>query len=512
MKFAFGKLLPFLLLISVTAYGQNAPRQAKDTPTELEEIIPFGEKGFVMILLDNQERPSKLGLRMFSNAEELIAEKEIDLRGEGPLLNQFEGAFEWDGMLCVLTSLYYPGPKRNHLILRKYQLPDFAEGEAKLIDEAYTPEYNRIPFGFSKSKDNRFAMFYSWTYTLPEDPAKLTVKVLDKNLEEQWTQRYILPFLNQSLFIFDCAVNRQGQAFIYCENYSGKPGRYIDEEKIDYFILRADSDKKDLIKYDLNPNGRTMTGLKIKMDSTDAIYGAAFLQDEKKKTLLDGVYLFEIPPDGKTIERSTLGLNDEMYKEKYPYGEKEAAFNANRHRFSNFNMDYIFKEADGSLVLVGEFRRELPNMWDVMFNDILVMSVSPDLQRFNWIQRVPKRQNGVQGNWMAHSYKAFQKKDAYFFLYNDALENHKSEGAPKRLNEYNGERSAVVLMQVTAAGELYKIDLTEAARKRGVGVIRPGQVWEINDGKKVMIYGDQNPNNLISAAILFGFVWDPKLR
>jgi hypothetical protein len=414
----FFRYLPLLLLCTLTvAIGQAQNPPASKPPSELEKIIAFGDQGFAMVMLDDLEQPRRLLLRLFDNEEQLISEREVDLLRDRGLLSQFEGAFAWNGQLCLVTSLYYPGPKRNHLIFRKFSLPDLVESEAELIDEAYTPQYSRIPFGFSTSKDQQYIMFYSWTYTLPEDPAKLNIKVFNPAMEEVWSQRYLLPFKNQTLYIFNCAINTQGQAFIYCENYRGNPGRNIDVEKIDYFILRADQGNENLVKYDLNPTtGQVITGLNIQMDSTDAIVGAALLQDERRKMRHGGIYLFRIPPDGKSIQRSSLPFSDDMYKERYPYAEKESVFSANRHRFSNFFIDYIFRDSTGNLVLVGEYRREDPNMWDIEFNDLLVLKVSSDLNRMIWARRIPKRQNGVQGNWSLHSYKAFHKKGNYFFL------------------------------------------------------------------------------------------------
>lgn len=486
--------------------NQGRPNQA---PTEIETLVPIGE-GFVLILLNDLERPSQMALRYFNEDKEVLGEKTIDLRRQG-LLTQFEGAFEFNGQLCVLTSLYYPGPQRNHLLFQRFNLPDFESLDAEVIDEAFSPEFFRIPFGFAKSPNDQYISFYSWTYTLPEDPAKVSVRVFNKQMDEVWNERYLLPFKNETLYIFDHAVNDAGRSFLFCENYNGNPGRYIDEEKIDYFILAAEQGNKNLIEYKLNLPNYTMTGLRTRMDTTGAIVGAAFLRDTKKKSRIGGLYMFNIPVDGQSIERSQIGLSQEMYEEAYPYGEKEPIFNANRHKFTDFAVDRVFIEPDNSWIITGEFRREVSNSYEIEFNDIIAMKVTPNRDRLTWLRRIPKRQTGIQGDWNNYGYKAFQKKGNIFFLFNDSRENHTQEGDPKVLTDYEGGRAQILLMQISSAGEIFKNNLTELAKKENVRSIWPTRAWEIRNKSKVIIYGDIPSRVGLAGGVLFNFAWGSDL-
>lgn len=500
-------LLLIVLGLGTTALGQPGGTDlAKKPPIELETLVPIGN-GFVLIMVNDLERPSTMALRYFDQEETLMGEKDIDLRRQG-LLAQFEGAFEFNGDLCVMTSLYYPGPKRNHLLFRRYKLPDLEEVSNEVIDEAYTPTFFRIPFGFAKSPNEEYLSFCSWTYTLPEDPAKVTVRVFNKKLEEVWNQRYLLPFKNETFYIFDHAVNNEGRSFIFCENYQGKPGTNINESKIEYRVLAAEQGNTNLIEYNLNMPDHTITGLRTKMDSSGAIVGAAFIKDPNKKSRLSGLYLFRVPPDGKSIQRSQLGLSEEMYEEAFPYGEKDSFFSGNKHKFSNFAVDYIFEAPDGSWIVVGEYRKELPNSYEIQFNDMLVAKISPDLNKMVWYKRIPKRQTGYQGQWSYLSYKAFHKKDNVFLIFNDTRDNHDQQGGPKSIVTYESERAQVILMQInTKTGEVLKNDLTDMARKRKVEAIWPSRAWEINGKSRVVVYGDAILGNGVVASVMLNFAW-----
>lgn len=486
------RLLIALIILSINtaAFAQTDANQfVKQPATELETIIPFA-KGFVMVMLNDLEQPTEMSIRYFNEAEELIADQNIQLIRQG-LLAQFEGAFEFNGDLVVLTSLYYPGPKRNHLLSRRFSVPELSPLSSDVINEAYTPAYFRVPFGFAKSYNEEYIAFYSWTYTLPKDPAKLTIQVYNRQMEEVWQQLYLLPFLNETFYIFDFAVKDDGRALIFCENYTGRPGKYIDEKKIEYRILAAEAGNPNLIEYQLNLPDYTITGLKAKLDSSGAVVGAAMMQDTRRKQRHNGLYVFRIPSDGESIKRKQLVLTEEMYEAAYPYGDKESLFTANRHKFADFIVDYIFVEPDGSWILAAENRKENPNTYDIEFNDILVVKVDSDLNRILWTNRVPKRQTGYQGYWPYLSYKAFHKKDNVFFLFNDSPENHKPGVNPKTLTEYSGQRSRVILMQIRAGnGEMLKNDLTQIVRNKNVQAIWPSRVWEVMGRSRVSMYGD----------------------
>jgi hypothetical protein len=506
------KYIAFFLCLSGPIFFSKVEAQTpkkSEIPTELETLVPIGD-GFVLILLNDLERPSKMALRYFNEKEEVLGEKEINLKRQG-LLTQFEGAFAFNGNLCVLTSLYYPGPQRNHLIFQRFKLPDFEELDAEIIDEAYSPEFFRIPFGYAKSPNEAYLSFYSWSYTLPEDPAKVSVRVYNKEFEEVWDQRYLLPFKNETLYIYDHAVNDEGRSFLFCENYRGNPGKYIDEEKVDFFILAADQGNENLIEYKLNLPDYTMTGLRAKMDTSGAIIGAAYLRDTDKKNRIGGLYMFKIPVDGKSIERSRLALTEDMYEAAYPYGEKESIFSANRHKFTDFSVDHIFVEPDGSWIITGEFRKEISSSYEIEFNDILALKVTPDRNSLIWLRRIPKRQTGLQGSWALYGYRAFQKKDNVFFLFNDTADNHDQEGNPKLLAGYEGGAARILLMQINTSGEIFKNDLTELARKKKVQAIWPGRAWEVNGKSKVMIYGDLPFSVSLGGGVLFNFGWGPDL-
>lgn len=496
-------LRTFLLL---TLYFCVSPKSATaqvEDPFEMESLISLPGKNFVIISLNDPQRPTKLAIRYFENGESLVAEKIIDLVQQG-LSAQYEGAFFWNNQLNILTSLYYPGPKRNHLLYRRLALPNLEETYSKVVDEAYTPEVYRIPFGYSISPDSSHLMFYGWTYTLPEDPAKINFRVLDRDLQEVWSQKYSLPYKNEGLYIYRGAVNDTGTAFIFCENYEGRPGRDIDERKVEHIILAANGTPDEMIKYDLNLPDFTMVGLQSKLMPDNSIVGAAFMNEGRKKKH-EGLYIFRITPDGSTINRQRIPIAEDLYEAAFPYGGKESIFNANRHRFQDFFVDKIFLEDNGSWTLITEQRYERSNFAEIEFNDLCVFQLTPNLRNLKMIKRIPKRQVGWQGDWTIYSYKLMRHKGRTYLFFNDTPDNYSKSNENRTILAYNGGSTKIMMYGIDGVGNLRTYDLTPLARARGVNAIWPSRCYQ-NGENGVLLYGEQFGSSG-AQGLLFGFPW-----
>lgn len=493
-------ILLFLLGLFVTPFHSDA--QTED-PFEMEDLISLPGKKFVIVSLNDSRRPTRLALRYFNADGEMTGERLIDLVKQG-LSAQYEGAFFWDNQINLVTSLYYPGPKRNHLIFRQFSLPNLAETYSEVIDEAYTPEVYRIPFGYAISPDSSKIMFYGWTYTLPEDPAKLNFRVFDRQLDEIWSQKYTLPYNNETLYIYRGALNDAGRAYIFCENYEGRPGREIDERKVEHIILGAEGKPEEMIKYDLNLPDMTIVGLQARMMPDNSIVGAAFM-NQGRRSRHEGLYNFRITPDGSELVRNRITISDELYEAAYPYGDKESIFNANRHRFQNYFVDKVYAEPDGSWTILAEQRVERSNYAEIEFNDLCAIQLNADLRSMKWIKRLPKRQVGWQGDWTIFSHKAMRHQGKTYVFFNDTPANYDGDRSNQTLQAYNGGPTKVMLFAIRGNGNIQPYDLTPLARARGIRAIWPSRCHE-NGQRGVLLYGEQIGTDG-AQGLLFGFPW-----
>jgi len=472
----------------------------------IREVVPFGDSGFVAVFLDHPERPRRMRLDFFTADKSASYQRVVSLERQG-LAVKYEGAFAWNGTLQVLTSLYYPGPKRNHLIYSQYAIPDLEDIHSAVVDEAYTPELYRIPFGYSLSPDSSKIMCYSWSYSLPKDPARVRITVLDTALNKLWQQQYILPYNNESLYIYNSRLTDDGRAFLLCENYTGKVGPSIDEQKIDYFVLGAEQGSENMIIYDLNPAGKTLHGLHIDPVPGNAMAGAAFYR-EPGKTLHLGMYLFRIPPAGGKMEQYFLPIDKERYGEAYAFSGTDGMGNANRHRFEGYVVQQVQQLSDSSFLVLAEQEYYSPMEGVLEHNDILAVKVRPEGNRIQWMRRIPKRQTEQfnQNVFSPFSYKLIQQGARWTFFYNDSDYNFQGAAGPQNLDEYRGESGVVMAAELRSDGQLRWYNLSRLLRSKGVAKLWTGHCWDLGTGE-VLFFGE-GPSPISGKNFLVGFTWD----
>ena len=126
--------MPLLLtLLALTVHhlpGQRQPSMPKTM--EIREVVAGDEDHFFTFSSNDPEKPDKGEIALFNYKQENLATKEITFE-RSPLTAQFEAVFYWDNHLNVLSSLYYPGPKRNHLLLYQYNGDDLSEESSDII-------------------------------------------------------------------------------------------------------------------------------------------------------------------------------------------------------------------------------------------------------------------------------------------------------------------------------------------------------------------------------------------
>ncbi|MFZ4427001.1 MAG: hypothetical protein ACOYOO_07575 [Saprospiraceae bacterium] len=470
----------------------------------IKAVVPFGEAGFVAVFLDHPERPKQLRMEFFAPDNRSLAQRVVSLERRG-VEAKFEGVFAWNGRLQVLTSIYYPGPQRNYLMLQQYEIPDFGEVAGVVVDEAYTPQLYRVPFGYALSPDRTKAMFYSWSYSLPGDPARLTVTVLEENLDTLWQQRYVLPYKNASLYLYDCRLTDDGRAFLLGENYTGKVGPVIDENKIDYFVLCAVPGEENMIIYDINPAGYALRGLHIDPAEGNAMAGAAFYQEPGKEVHL-GVFAFYIPPGGEKMVQGIVPVDKERYQAAFIYPQGDDLLNANRHRFESYQVRKVKLLEDGSLLAIAEQEYYSATEGIYEFNDMLAFRLQPDLQRLQWFHRLPKRQTeGFNRNPLSpFSFKVFYRENKVYLMYNDLVAHHQPVGKFRTFGRYRGEDGAVILAELEAiSGKVRFFNLSKMLQPHAIQKAWISHCWDL-DGRELLIFGG---SDVLGESKLLGLDW-----
>ena len=485
------RILLALLFIGTTCltFGQS-----NDTTTYvLDQVIQGQGSDMVVVLVNNRESPTRLYLKYLDESQQLIAEKYINLNRQG-VRGQLESIFLWSGKLNILSSLYYPGPKRNHLLFKQYDLPSLKEAVSKKVDEAYTPGLYRIPFGYSLSPDSTKILFYSWSYAIPDDPARLSIHVLDQNLGLLWQEYHLLPFKNETLYIYGCKVDNEGKAYVLCENYEGKVTRNMipREDKIKYFTLMMEPNVKELRIYPLELDENIVESLQFTVGNNNDLHAAGFFR-KKNKRQYDGVFLFRVDGDSKKLTRKLLPISDEMYDQAYLGKGDEPNFNPQRAGFSGYLLDDLKLRKDGGLILLAEQKPETDRQNPFFaFNDILCLKIAPN-RTLDWLLRVPKRQKRLFQNENLFSYAYFEKNENCYLLFNDIIGNLERRQENRKLSLYQAEQSEGILIGIKPDGTWKEERISKLANTGKSMLIYPPLSWPLDN--RLMIYGEQVEND-----------------
>ncbi|PHN03923.1 hypothetical protein [Flavilitoribacter nigricans] len=428
-------LLFFLLLAGLQVNAQrrngNPPEDAK--ASQIFEILPVAGKGYVTIFTDRGETPSKVRMIFTGASETVEAENELSLVRRG-LSGMVESAFIWEGQLTLITSLFYPGPQRDLLFIRRFSLPDLEEVASEKIAEAYVPGRLRIPFGYALSPDSTQIMFYSWSYAVPEDPVKMEIHVLDQQLTRQWTKRFLLPNKNENFYIYACKVDNDGNAYLLCEDYKGKIGARIRDDKIERFVLRLDQNTSEAVSFAIQLPDKVITDLRFTMDKQGNLYGAGLYRDAKK-VFQAGVFAYRIDQKTQGFRKKEIPISKEDYQAAHPYADADGKHVSGTRQFRDFFIDRLDWDEQEGLTMIGE-QRIYDDDKDT-YRDILVIQLDTTLRK-SWMTRIPKDQSTLWGQPTFASYTYLSRGDQKYILFNDEAENMPGEtDLPSRIRSFD---------------------------------------------------------------------------
>lgn len=459
-----------------------------DFNPQLQKVVPLEEEGFVALLLDVPADPTSLTIRTFDSKDSLRAQQVLTLSDRG-LPAQFEGAFRWGDRLTVLTSIYYPGPRRNNLILRQYSLPDLEELNAEFIEEAYTPRDMRIPFGYSLSPDRSRLLVYGWSYSLPDDPVRLKLRVFDRNLETEWEHNYMLPIKNETFYLYGSLLDAQGNAYLLCEEYQGNPSRFggINERKIKQIILYGGKDLEEPRQFAIEPGKLILSGIRFALDQNNQLVGAG-LYRKRNRGKYEGFITVRIDGPADQIRHQLLPVNKDQYKNAAVEVPGRQPRGTQQYNFSDFTVDHLFLQ-DSALYVLGEQFTDDPSQYPPFeSNDILIARINQD-RYLDWFVRIPKRQEGFWEDLGKFSYRVFQKDDELQLLYNNLNASR------------SGTTGNTVFASIRENGTVEFNDVSGEIRSRQPVTPYPLKSWSLGK-EQLLLFGIKREKNTMEALVV----------
>jgi hypothetical protein len=470
----------FFLLGSYTALLSQQNRRPQIN-FEFYNILPLPDHEFLAVLTDDKDAPSRIKFARFNQDEQLVRDSLILLENRG-VRGQLESVFMWKEKINVLHSVYYPGPQRNNLILTQYDPLTFAVDTAIVISEAYTPGRYRVPFGYSISPDSSKIQFYSWSYALPDDPAKVEIRVMDASLATLWEKRYLLPYNNERLFIYKSLVTDNGEAYLMAEYYHGKIGPYtsIQEDKVERFALLFDRNDPEALRYSIRlDNDPVIQNIRFVMDKNNNVIGAGFYSDSKLSNY-SGIYSFRIDSQTRKYEKKAWPISKEAFDNAEPPNRPDFFPERGKKRFFDYYLNQLHVDDAGNLYLIAEQVSEVS--YYLEYGDILVAKISAN-QKLDWFYTLPKRHKSLYQESI-FSYGFTPTDSALYFIFNDSPENYKPDKRARYHLMYEGGPTANVLVKIVPNG---RVDYRFLNKKFNLTLV-PAKTFKLSD-RAMIVYG-----------------------
>ncbi len=456
-------LIGVLGVLSAQTVGMSDEKRESLVP--LQTVVTYGDTGTVLVLLENPVRPQGVSMIQLDTTGGVVVRREVAL-GSDVLPEFYEAAFAWGDRLTLLTSLYYPGPQRNYLIVRQYSLPGLEEVYSGRVDEVYMPFDLQIPFGYSISPKKDRLLLYGWSYTTGQDSARLSLTLFDQGMQEVSDREVKLPYSNETFQLYGALLDQEGGIYLLTEDYKGNPqGWGFNESKLQPALLYLPPSGESFREYILGEDRREiLSGLRITLGGDGKLYGAGFYQ-RRNRSQHEGLFTF-----------SLHGPSREFRSNKAPI-ERNAFRDAGSDRntnFEGFTIDELWRE-EGRLLWVAEKLGPDPSgSSDLAFGDLLVGSLSPTGQ-LDWLDRIPRDMRGGYAAASMLSFSAFRYDGKYHLLFAGNTDNYP-------------ERVPYFMATYTPEGKDDLRDITRTLRRSGTGMPQPMLGFPVQK-EKLLIFG-----------------------
>ena len=510
-RILFFQLFSFLLCASVIAQLSPVITTANGRSIGdaflVNDVISLKDHGFLVLQSRVLDGYSEVDLQVFDLTRTLTNSETLTIGQESGEL-RLQGVTEWHNTVLVFLSLYKEETKKNGLFVYQYNLPDLSLKKAFQIDEAYNPYNFIIPFLYDISPDESKMVFTSWSYSLPKDPARLTVKVFDTDFNEIQEKRYISPYENRKFYISDTAIDDAGNTYIIGKKHTGN--NYLDYYSMngirgDKFILAFFQDQKSPNIYEIEVKKHNFPLLKFQIDPQQNLVGLGLYRIGARKSYA-GTCTFKLNPSTKELKMNNQTIDKATFKEAL--GEVQPDLQGST-TFENALINNIILK-DNAYYLVGErikteqvttsslgqFQPYGPttdydnhqtysSIAGYSLLDIFLIKLNLK-GNFQWMKRIPKRQMIDGDSYPYFSFNVLDRDHDILLFYNDHPENLKIQ--PKKKLKDSDLKSSVPTLAIVRCsnGAIRKRKLTSLFGKQAL--IRPTFCKKI-DKEKVFMYG-----------------------
>ena len=458
MRQQFGWIWILLLVNTVAVRAQS---DSLVVGLLVNRIFPTGQ-GLTVVKTDLDENPTVVTLEYLNDSVRMTATRTISLLHRG-LPSRLEAAFEWNGRINLLTSFFFPGPKRHHLILQQFDpLDSLRETFVRVISESYLPEGSPAPAHYAISPDSSRLLFVSWELGIAEDPTRLHFLVYDQQMRPRRDERVLLPYTNDRSYLDDVALRSNEEIILLFEYYTGKLSRWASPSatQVDRFALLFDAAGNEPESLPLRmPDKHLPMEYRMALDRQENLIVAGFYRHRSKQHWA-GAFWHRQRAHGGGFDRRYVAID--RHKLQAAYGGPQNTIEVMRHPFTRYRLDHLLLNELGETTLLAEriYEQQSREVYrtgpglllpDQYFDDLLVVRFDPR-GNLRYLTRLPKQQKAP--SWLSNrmSYQVAQDSSLLYLIYNDLPDNYQNRSELTRLERFENERDIPLVAQIDERG------------------------------------------------------------
>ena len=457
-------LYRFCLIVVTLLIGGASLRAQTDSLTAgllVNQIIPTGN-GLTVLKTDQGENPTVITLEYVNDSMQLASTRTVSLLHRG-MPSRLEAAFEWNGRVNVLTSFFFPGPKRHHLILRQFDpLDSLREVFVRVISESYLPEGSPAPAHYAISPDGSRLLFVSWELGIAEDPTRMHFLVYGEQMHPLRDERVLLPYTNDRSYLDGVALRDDEQIILLFEVYTGKLSRWASPSatQVDRFALffAADGGEPESLPLRM-PEKHLPMEYDMTLDRAGNLLIAGFYRHQNKAHWA-GAFWHRQRAHGGGFDRRYFPID--RHQLRAAYGGPGSEIEVPKHAFTRYRLDHLLMNESGDVTLLAErvYEQQSREVYrtgpglllpDEFFDDVLILRIDAK-GNLRYTTRLPKLQ--MAPAWISNrmSYQVAQDSARLYLIYNDLPDNYQNRAAATDIERFENERDIPVLAEVDERG------------------------------------------------------------
>lgn len=317
--------------------------------------------------------------------------------------------------------------------------------------------------------------------------SKLSLVVLDPQLNTLWKQDLVLPYTQEQMFIANTLVSNDGQVYILAKLYDEKKkeakkskGKEVPAYKM--VLFHFDGKREKPVETVIGLPGKFVTGVLCKMAPNGDLYGVGFFSNDKRQ-VIQGMFFTRL--NGQTGEVK-LSTSKEFTAVELAGFDVEKDKAGDMGLESNYDLQYLIPREDGGMILLAEQvyvtssvrqeGRRVRTIYAYSNNEILIANINPE-GAIEKVEMVPKQQAyfdygesntlyfSSRGKYRMSDFNGYSllvSGQNFYFFYNEDEDNIDRPLSNKSKRNSGFKGSALAVVAVSADGSMKRQKLIQS--------------------------------------------------